>query len=536
MFEHLSLRMEALFSGVRRAWESADLPDLLPWTTGRTPPAGNGRSVFTVPPRPPGTGSNGVLECYWLIPPHAYAEIVRDEEAGLKYCVIEPELTPHEYILLKETYEYLRDVLIYDTPGKLDVENIEYEDVAKAVRQFDREISDERLEVIYYYQKRNFLGYGKIDPMMHDAHLEDISCSGHGVPVYAYHRGYSSIQTNILFESDEINRFILKLAQKADKQISLSTPLVDAALPCGSRIQLTFSDVVSTRGSSFTIRKFSSEPMTPADLIRYGTYSPEILAFIWLAVENRKSMIIVGGTASGKTSSMNAISFFIPLNAKIVSLEDTREIQLPHKNWLPSRTREVNAAASIPDIDLFALLRSALRQRPEYIIVGEVRGSEAQTLFQAMNTGHTTFSTLHAGMIEEAVNRLIHDPINVPAVMFGALDLITVQSIHYLNGKVVRRCDAVHEVYVDRNGEIGWNTLYTWERHADTFRRVSERSRVLESIAETHGWSDSELEAQLDMRRRFLSQLPSGQGCDAVALMAGIHNVGKMNGISAGSE
>ncbi len=220
----------------------------------------------------------------------------------------------------------------------------------------------------------------------------------------------------------------------------------------------------------------------------------------------------------------------------LISLEDTREIQLPHKNWLPTQTREVNAGSSRRDIDLFALLRSALRQRPEYIIVGEVRGSEAQTLFQAMNTGHTTFSTLHAGKIEEAVNRLIHDPIKVPAVMFGALDLITVQSIHYLNGKVVRRCDAVHEVSVDRNGEIGWNTLYTWERHTDTFRRVSERSRVLESIAEIHGWTDRELEAQLDMRRRFLSQLPSGQGCDAVALMAGIHNVGKMNGISAGSE
>ena len=150
--------------------------------------------------------------------------------------------------------------------------------------------------------------------------------------------------------------------------------------------------------------------MTPMDLIRFGTYSPEVLAFIWLAVEHRKSMIVVGGTASGKTSTMNAISYFIPLTSKIVSLEDTREIQLPHKNWLPTKTRETQSGNLRGDIDLFSLLKASLRQRPEFIIVGEVRGEEAQTLFQAMNTGHTTFSTLHAGSVEESVNRLINPP------------------------------------------------------------------------------------------------------------------------------
>lgn len=176
--------------------------------------------------------------------------------------------------------------------------------------------------------------------------------------------------------------------------------------------------------------------MTPVDLIANHTYDLDLMAHIWLAVENRKSMIISGGTACGKTSTMNAVSFFIPPVAKIVSIEDTREIQLPHENWLAMRTRESTSAAGTGNVSMFHLLKAALRQRPEYIIVGEVRGEEAQTLFQAMNTGHTTYSTVHAGNVRETVNRLIHDPINVPVAMFNALDLVLVQSLLYDEGGV----------------------------------------------------------------------------------------------------
>ena len=193
--------------------------------------------------------------------------------------------------------------------------------------------------------------------------------------------------------------------------------------------------------------------MTPVDLISIGTYSAELMAFIWLAVENGKSMIVVGGTASGKTSTMNAASFFIPQIAKIVSIEDTREIQLPHRNWLAMRTRETGISQTKSDVDMFTLLKAALRQRPEYIIVGEVRGSEAQTLFQAMNTGHTTYSTLHAGGVSEAVNRLTHEPINVPRVMFGALDLMLIQGLQFEEGHGFRRCLSINEMIVN-DGDI----------------------------------------------------------------------------------
>ncbi|WP_319377852.1 type II/IV secretion system ATPase subunit [uncultured Methanocorpusculum sp.] len=263
----------------------------------------------------------------------------------------------------------------------------------KTITSFDKELPPERIETLIYYLYRNFLGYGKLDPLLHDDKIEDITCNGANIPIFLYHRRFGNIETNCSFENIELNKFVLKLAQKADKQLSLTTPLVDAALPDGSRAQITYSDIVSSKGSSFTIRKFKADPMTPADLVAGGTYSSELMAYIWLAVENRKSMIIAGGTASGKTSTMNAASFFIPDVAKIVSIEDTREIQLPHINWLPMRTRESTATVSAGNIDMFSLLRAALRQRPEYIIVGEVRGAEAQTLFQAMNTafeGKTT--------------------------------------------------------------------------------------------------------------------------------------------------
>ena len=275
---------------------------------------------------------------------------------------------------------------------------------------------------------------------MHDRHIEDITCNGANLPVFIYHRKYANLATNIQFDDDELNKSALKIAQKANKQMSLTTPLVDAALPGGSRVQLTYSDIISAKGSSFTIRKFKTDPMTPVDLIALDTYNADLMAVIWLCVENNKSMIIAGGTACGKTSTMNAVSFFIPGISKIISIEDTREIQLPHKNWLPLKTREGGKNLAAGDVDMFTLLKASLRQRPEYIIVGEVRGEEAQTLFQAMNTGHTTFSTLHAGGVNDAINRLTHDPINVPNVMFGALDLMLIQGLQHRAGVGFRRC------------------------------------------------------------------------------------------------
>lgn len=467
---------------------------------------------------------NGVIERYWLVPGYAYARIVRDFLHGVKYEIIEPWITPNELVILEESHAYLKDVMIFDAPRQRGTLTLPYSRALPVIRTFDPAISDRRSRVLYYYLKRNFLGYGRLDPLMHDEELEDISCNGHDIPVFVFHKRYASMPTNLTYAPEEMNRFVQKLAQKADRQISLTSPLLDASLPEGSRVQLTYSDIVSPRGSSFTVRKFRSDPITPVSLVEFMTYSPEVLAFLWLAVENRKSLILVGGTASGKTSSMNAISFFIPANAKIVSLEDTREIQLPHANWLPTLTRENAAAATRADIDMFSLLRASLRQRPEFIIVGEVRGREAQTLFQAMNTGHTTFSTLHAGSIDEAVNRLINEPISVPPAMFGALDMMAIQSIHFRDGRIVRRCESLHELVVERGEAIGWRTIFTWNPHTDEFERTKEPSKVLAEVAYIHGWDNDELALQLSMRRDHLLALRKSGGQEPGELIQSFHD------------
>ncbi|GAB7016634.1 type II/IV secretion system ATPase subunit [Methanogenium cariaci] len=491
-------------------------PEIITGGADRLPPA----PVF----RPDET--ENVVEEYWLTEPFSSVRISALDDGDIRYLITEPKLTEKELIVLEEVYERLRAVLVYDTPTKRREVSLDAARVKKIIKSFVPEITEERSDVLIYYLGRNFTGYGKLDPLMHDEMIEDITCNGADTLVYVYHRKYANLPTNLRFENQELNKYALKLAQKADKQISLTTPLIDAALPEGSRAQITYSDIVSSKGSSFTIRRFQADPMTPVDLLTYGTYDENLLAYIWLAVENGKSIIVVGGTASGKTSTMNAISFFIPPNAKIVSLEDTREIQIPNQNWLPMKTRESGLNLSKGDVDLFSLLKSSLRQRPEYIIVGEVRGKEAQTLFQAMNTGHTTFSTLHAGGVKEAVNRLTHDPINVPTAMFGALDLMVIQSLQYVEGRGIRRCLSLNEVYVEE-GVIGWNPLFVWDPHTDTFQRTDTSSRVLDRIAYSHGWSEEDIQKNLHMRAKTLRNMTQEQIRGVGEVGARIHELRK---------
>ncbi len=536
----LSLLALAAPALVCRAFGGVRLPKPLPSPSAGTGPDPAGPGIEESPgsgpsgetgrllPYLPADPSPSVISQYWVSEPFAYVTIAQEGVERFRYTVTEPALTGKEMIVLQETYARLRDLVIYDTSEKDRERKFQPEFVNTIIRQFDPDVTDEQLRILNYYLSRDLAGYGSLDPIMKDPDIEDISCNGYDLPVFVFNRAYGSLPTNIIFTKETINQFVLKLAQKANKQVSLSNPLVDATLPDGARIQITYSDVVSTRGSSFTIRRFRAEPMTPLDLVRYGTYNAETLAFLWLAIEHRKSLIVAGGTASGKTSTMNAVSLFIPQNAKIVSLEDTREIQLPHRNWLPTVTRELN----IPgikggDIDLFTLLKASMRQRPEYIIVGEVRGAEAQTLFQAMNTGHATLSTIHAGSVGEAINRLTHDPINVPPVMFTALDLVVVQGI-YTSGKTrIRRCLSIHEISVNANGQVAATPLYEWHVRTDTFRRVSETSKVLAEIAFLRGWSDEELAAELKRREEFFARALQEQPETIMDLANAIHDLGE---------
>lgn len=444
-----------------------------------------------------------VLDRYWLDHPFSMA-VICDKNGNLTYNVLEPKISKEEFYVIERVHRELMDrVILKNGDGICDREKFLFGEFIQTLERLGYELSIESIGRIWYHIRNYFLGYERIDPILKDPYIEDVSCSGYDLPVYVFHKAYGSLPTNITYTAEELDRFILKLSQKAGAQVSLETPLADGSISEKTRVQLTYRKVVSSKGSSFTIRKFSDEPITPLDLISWNTVSAEAMAFLWLAVEHRKNMIIIGGTASGKTTMLNAISFFIPHHSKIVSLEDTREINLPHKNWLPLVTREVDGKARV---EMFDLLKAALRQRPEYIIVGEIRGREAITLFQAMNTGHVVYSTFHAGDVDSAVKRFIHDPINVPRGMFTPLDLMMCLKLEYVKGKVVRRMDSLNEVFVDAEGRISITPVVKRDEAKDLFVWY-ESSKVLPEICKALNISYDEAIMEVEKRAEFLKEL-----------------------------
>jgi flagellar protein FlaI len=365
-------------------------------------------------------------------------------------------------------------------------------------------------EKIFYHIFRDFLGYGKIDLLMHDDGIEDISCDGPDTPIFIHHRKYEAIETNIYFENEEeLNSLIVRLCQISGKQISIYSPIVDGKLPDGSRLQATLARTV-TKGSTFTIRKFREDPLTPIDLIAYKSMSLEMAAYFWLAIEYGASILICGGTASGKTTALNALSLFIPASHKIISIEDTREVNLPHKNWIAGTTRAGFSTSDEnktgKDIDMFDLIRAALRQRPRVIIVGEVRGREAYVLFQAMATGHTSYATIHASDIHTLIQRLENPPISLPRALLTSLDIIVFQNAVEINGKMVRRMTSVTEIIKldsDTN-QLIFMAPFTWVSKTDDRFESSRSSKVLTRIRQQNDWSEERLEEEIHNRMLVL--------------------------------
>ncbi|MFW6017420.1 MAG: type II/IV secretion system ATPase subunit [Halapricum sp.] len=445
------------------------------------------------------------IERYWLNAPYAFVSINYDpEENEHRYHVVEPTLDELERELLERLFEDIRTPLLYRDDIEKDPETALIEELASRLEDYGVLIDPETFHRLFYYLYRQFQGYGKIDPLMHDPDIEDISCDGVGLPIFAYHEEYTDIETNVTFGDQELRNFVIQLAQRSGRHISVSDPVVSTTLPDGSRIELALGEEVTPRGSAFTIRKYAEEPFTPVDLLEFGTVDLNMLAFLWLAIESNKSLIFAGGTAAGKTTSMNAMSMFVPPRSKVLTIEDTRELSLYHDNWLSSVTRE---RFDEDDITMYDLLRSALRHRPEYIIVGEVRGREAVTLFQAMNTGHTTYSTMHADSVQTVINRLENEPINVPRPMVASLDLLCVQVLTRHNDKRVRRIKTLAEIEgIDqRTGELDYANTFSWNADDDSFRQ--RNSELLEQIQADRGWSRSELLSELDDRRAVLSYL-----------------------------
>lgn len=450
------------------------------------------------------------VERYWVVEPYAFITILFNEEKHeYLYNVVEPALTPFERELLEELHERLQDVLILEDIGETtDREEVLTENVKTILRDYVKEIDPRSFAKILYFLKRNYIRFGRIDPLMNDPFIEDISCNGPNAPVFLYHKNYESIATNIVFEEEELNSFVIRLAQRCGKHISIANPLIDATMADGSRIQISLGREITTKGSTFTIRKFKEIPITPVDLINWNTFSSECMAYLWLCSENNKSIIFAGGTASGKTSSMNAVCLFIPPKSKIVTIEDTRELKLPHPNWIAEVTRESFAGEERGEVDMYELLRAALRQRPEYLLVGEVRGSEAIVLFQAMSTGHTTYSTMHADSVPSVVHRLESEPINVPRTMLQALDIVCVQIQTYVGDRRVRRVDRIAELTeIDPDTKkLKTVDIFVWNPMTDGFDKVGE-SLALEEIKRRRGWTQKELKKELENRQTILEYM-----------------------------
>jgi len=451
-------------------------------------------------------------ERYWVAEPYAYVTVLYDDSTNsYRYHVVEPALDEFEEYVRDDLVSVLRSDLMYrDIDDEADRATVFDEELPRVMREHAATVDDGTLAAVGYYLRRDVVGYGKVDPVMRDPGVEDISCDGADTPLFVYHHNYRDLRTNLSFEAERLNAYVTRLAQRAGKHLSVADPLVDARLPDGSRVQLTLGGEVTTRGSNFTIRKFAQVPFTPVDLIRWGTYSLEQMAFLWLAVENRLSLLVAGGTGSGKTTTLNALSLFIPPDSKVVSIEDTPEITLPQDNWIQSITREAVNAARHGAVDMFDLLQSALRQRPEFLVVGEIRTESevAHTFFQSIATGHTAYTTFHADTMRGMLSRLENDPLNVPPGMIANLDLVAIQQQVQQGGKRVRRNRQLVEVRRADEAEtdLRTRTLYEHDAATDTIERLRD-SLVIDEVADQRGWSEDRVETALERRRAVLAYL-----------------------------
>ena len=380
-------------------------------------------------------------------------------------------------------------------------------------------LREESKDTIYYHIFRDFLGYGRIDILMHDDGIEDVSCDGPEPPIFIHHRKYEAIETNIHFEEEqELNSFVVRLCQVSGKQISIFSPIVDGKLPDGSRLQATLSRTV-TKGSTFTIRKFKENPLTPIDLLKFKSFSVEMAAYFWMAIENGASILFCGGTASGKTTALNALLLFVPSSHKVVSIEDTREVNIPHKNWIAGTTRKgfstSDDSKTGKDIDMFDLIRAALRQRPRVIIVGEVRGKEAYSLFQAMATGHIAYATVHASTIHTLIQRLENPPVSLPRALLTSLDVIVFQNAVPIGGKMVRRMTSITEI-IKLDGDTNqliFMAPFTWVSKTDDRFESSGTSKILNKIKQQNDWTDEQLEEELENRILILQWMIKKNVC-----------------------
>ena len=452
---------------------------------------------------------------YPLIKNFASAHIKwNPKEKQLLYLLEEPVLSDEEKKIFSEISSALIDLIeVKLTSIKTTPEAMSYleEQIKKVMKELAISLKPDQYIRIMYYIYRNFVGLNEIEPLLRDPWLEDIGCDGVGIPIYVVHRKYGSLKTNIVYgKLEDLREFVVKLSERCGRYVSYAEPILDGTLPDGSRVNATLAGDVATRGPTFSIRKFTERPFSPIDQILLGTTSPLVMSYLWYLVESGVSLLIAGGVATGKTTFLNSICMFIPPEAKIVSIEDTRELRIPHEHWIPSVTR-IGFGIPMPtgekygEITLFDLLKGSFRQNPDYAIVGEVRGKEAYVMFQGMSSGHPCLSTFHAGSVDTVIKRLTTPPIDLSPSLVESLDVVIVMAHAKERGKSARRVKETEEIISVDTETLEPNAFRSvdWNPGNDTFN-FDKNSILLKKIARNKGISIEEILKEIARRRAVL--------------------------------
>lgn len=455
---------------------------------------------------------------YPLIEPYSYANVKWNSESKeVEYLVVEPQIDEKEKKLFKIIYDTLIEMVEVGFSAVRNTKDLLpylQKQVSEVINELDIKITPDQYQKIMYYIYKNFVGLNEIEPLMQDPNIEDISCDGVDTPLYVIHRRFGSIKTSVSFKTmEELREFVVKLAERSGRYVSYAEPILDGTLPDGSRVSATMAGDVATRGPTFTIRKFSEKPFSPVEQIEMKTVDAEILAYFWYLVEHGASMLIVGGVATGKTSLLNTISMFIPPEAKIVSIEDTREIRIPHEHWVAGLARSgfgvpTQGGQKYGEVTLFDLLKESFRQNPDYVIVGEVRGAETYVMFQGMSSGHPSLSTFHAGSVESVIKRLTTPPIELSPSLIESLDIVAVMIHARERGKSARRVKEVAEIIsVDpKTQEVKTNVIYRWDPVGDVYVKVND-SIKLEKLAIARGGTLEDAVQEVADRKKVIEWL-----------------------------
>ncbi len=466
-----------------------------------------------IPPLPPKPIPRGfkVVEKSPLYEPFAHVAIVQNPKTGEhKYVLDELQLDSLERNIYNRILEILLAEIESPKEEIFDPRKFFAEEAKKIVDKYRISLGwlpDVSWYKILYHAERDLVGFSRIDALMRDPNIEDISCDGVNKPVYVWHRKYESIQTNLEFESDEeLNNMVVKLVHMAGKHVSSAFPIVDASLPGKHRLAVCYRREVTPFGTAFSIRKFREDPYSIIDLINLGTFSEEMAAYFWLCLENRASIMVLGGTAAGKTTALNALACLIKPGSKIITIEETAELNLSHENWVSLIARQSYGlgGSNIGEVALFDLVKTSMRHRPDVLVVGEVRGQEAYVLFQALATGHGGMCTMHADSLDSAVKRLTQKPMDISPAYIPLMNIVlSVQRVHSTKGgerKAGRRILNVNEIadYED------YKRIFKWNPTKDEYSSSFDKSVLLSAISETGDASKKELLAEIERRKDVL--------------------------------